>query len=108
MAHEILCKDIVNLHRYIFLRYEDLVSFPEVWLGKICTLAGIDTCSPQEILDDRNRKYFSVWDADYQKDRDIIVSEYPEIVRYAAEFGYTFDEPFVVDSNACIASENGS
>ena len=80
---------------------------PDFWLRKICSLASIDPFIPQELLKNINQKYLSEWQSDHESDRELITEHHPEIVARAADFGYSFNQPFVVEAKASIASVNG-
>jgi hypothetical protein len=107
-AHEIMLADYEYLRSKMILRYEDLVESPDVWLGKICGLVDIAEFAPLERLENRNNKYFSIWVAEHSKDRILLEKQYPDILALAARFGYSFDDPFAMESSDFITSSNGT
>ncbi len=106
--HEILLSDLALLNNSLVLRYEDLVESPDFWLRKICSLANLDPLIPQELLKNINQKYLSKWQSDHESDLELISERHPEIVACAAKFGYSFNQPFVFEAKAWIASVNGA
>lgn len=94
-AYSIMLDDIENRDDCLVVRYEDLVSTPQVTLDRICRLIGLDGFSPAADIDDHNRKYFEQWLRGGRDEVDCPSAALPMNDGLLERFGYALAEPFV-------------
>jgi len=97
VANRILFDDFKRLQHSLIFRYEDFVQAPQSYLDAICNLVGIDSFKPQESVANFNGKYLLAWFPRYERERELLIHLYPEVVAFLSQLGYTLTEPYVTN-----------
>ena len=97
VAHRLMIEDLHFLRNYVVVRYEDLVASPQVELGRVYDLVGIDRREPLEKVENHNGHYFDAWKRDYRGDHRLAELTLGDDADLLRRFGYTLAEPYVGD-----------
>lgn len=95
VAYSIMLMDLRYIKNYAVIRYEDLVESPQACLDDICRLLEVEGFSPSEKVMNHNAKYFSIWEQEFAKDREVIEKLFPYKRSPLEIFGYSLSEPYV-------------
>ena len=94
-AYSIMLDDIDSADDCLVIRYEDFVQSPDLYLDQICDMAGIQSFSASEKVEDHNEKYFRDWQQRYEAEWRTLQAVLPANNDVLEYFGYSLTEPFI-------------
>jgi hypothetical protein len=95
VAYSTMLMDIKHVNRCKVIRYEDFVESPHGYIDEICDWVGVESFVPREKVTNQNQKYFSVWEQEFSKERELIEKVFPGGRGPMELFGYSFVPPYV-------------
>lgn len=95
LAHKAMIEDRKFLKRHILVRYEDLITRPELCMKTIYEFLRLPFQAPDEnLIQGINREYFKLWE-EHRLTNPKTYSQAMAFSKIPSQFHYTFDTPYV-------------
>lgn len=95
LVHRTMLEDLDALDSYLLCRYEDVIAEPENSLQRIYDYIGVPWQGTKETFFDANSRYFSSWEEDADKLRNILDRLGKDDLQTMEKFGYSLTGHYV-------------